>query len=82
MTMTRCFITLPPAEPSPYSIAERSFRWLSRSFPELSQLDGTVDVHITHIKPGETEAVMAEIGRLGTPPRIHAPAAGQVTRVG
>ena len=38
---------------------------------ELAQLDGSVDVHITHIKPGESEAVMAEIGRLGSPHRIH-----------
>jgi len=45
---------------------------------ELAQLGGSVDVHITHIKPGETEAVMSEIGRLGTPHRIHALQAGQV----
>ncbi len=49
---------------------------------ELAQLDGSVDVHITHIKPGETEAVMAEIGRLGTPHRIHALVAGQVMQLG
>ena len=34
-------------------------------------------MHITHIKPGEVDAVMAEIGRLGTPHRISALAAGQ-----
>jgi len=45
---------------------------------ELAQLGGSVDVHITHIKPGETEAVMSEIGRLRTPHRIHALQAGQV----
>jgi ribonuclease BN (tRNA processing enzyme) len=45
---------------------------------ELVQLGGSVDVHITHIKPGEVDAVMAEIGRLGTSHRIHALAAGQV----
>ena len=45
---------------------------------ELAQLGGSVDVHITHIKPGETEAVMSEIGRLGTPHRISALQAGQV----
>ena len=45
---------------------------------ELAQLAGSVDVHITHIKPGEVEAVMAEIGRLGTDHRIHALTAGQV----
>jgi ribonuclease BN (tRNA processing enzyme) len=44
---------------------------------ELAQLEGSVDVHITHIKPGEVEAVMEEIGRLGTPHRIHALVAGQ-----
>ena len=37
---------------------------------------------ITHIKPGEMEAVMAEIGRLGTPHRIHALAAGDVMKLG
>jgi ribonuclease BN (tRNA processing enzyme) len=53
---------------------------------ELAQLGGPLsagaDVHITHIKPGEMEAVMAEIGRLGLPHRIHALEAGQVMRVG
>ncbi|HZT56017.1 MAG TPA: 3',5'-cyclic-nucleotide phosphodiesterase [Burkholderiaceae bacterium] len=48
---------------------------------ELQQLSGSVDVHITHIKPGESEAVMAEIGKLGSPHRIHALAAGQVMRL-
>ncbi len=49
---------------------------------ELGQLAGRVDVHITHIKPGEMDAVMAEIGQLGTNHRIHALAAGQVIRLG
>jgi len=40
-----------------------------------------VDVHITHIKPGESEAVMAEIGKLGSAHRIHALVAAQVMRV-
>ena len=44
---------------------------------ELAQLEGSVDVHITHIKPGEVGAVMTEIGRLGTRHRIHALVAGQ-----
>jgi len=48
---------------------------------ELAQLEGGVDVHITHIKPGEMEAVMSQIGRFGTAHRIHALAAGQVIRV-
>ena len=49
---------------------------------ELGQLAGSVDVHITHIKPGEMDAVMAEIGLLGTNHRIHALAAGQIIRLG
>ncbi len=49
---------------------------------ELAQLEGSVDVHITHIKPGEIAAVMSQIGRLGTPHRIHALTAGQAMRVG
>ena len=44
---------------------------------ELQSLAGSVDVHITHIKPGEEQAVMAEIGRLGSAHRISALAAGQ-----
>ncbi|MGZ5204522.1 MAG: MBL fold metallo-hydrolase [Caldimonas sp.] len=43
---------------------------------ELTHLAGSVDVHITHIKPGEMEAVMSEIGRLGSPHRISALHAG------
>jgi ribonuclease BN (tRNA processing enzyme) len=43
---------------------------------ELLQLAGSVDVHITHIKPGEVDAVMTEIARLGTQHRIHALQAG------
>ena len=49
---------------------------------ELAQLEGSVDVHITHIKPGEIDAVMAEIGRLGTPHRVHALAAGDLMKLG
>ena len=49
---------------------------------ELAQLPGSVDVHITHIKPGEQEAVMRQIGRLGSPHRIHALVAGQVMQLG
>jgi cAMP phosphodiesterase len=48
---------------------------------ELAQLGGSVDVHITHIKPGELDAVMSEIGQLGTPHRIHALSAGQVIKL-
>ena len=49
---------------------------------ELAQLAGSVDVHITHIKPGEMDAVMHEIAALGSPHRIHALGAGQSMRVG
>ena len=49
---------------------------------ELAQLSGSVDVHITHIKPGEMEAVMAQIAALGTAHRVHALAAGQVMELG
>jgi ribonuclease BN (tRNA processing enzyme) len=48
---------------------------------ELAHLEGSVDVHITHIKPGEMEAVMSEIGRLKSPHRIHALTAGQVMHI-
>ena len=49
---------------------------------ELAQLEGSVDVYITHIKPGEMNAVMAEIGRLDTKHRIHALETGQAMRLG
>lgn len=48
---------------------------------ELAQLGGSVDVHITHIKPGELDAVMSEIGLLGSPHRITALQAGHVIRL-
>ncbi len=48
---------------------------------ELRNLAGSVEVHITHIKPGEMEAVMAEIGRLGSPHRIRALEAGHTMRL-
>jgi ribonuclease BN (tRNA processing enzyme) len=43
---------------------------------ELAQLDGSVAVHITHIKPGEVGAVMAQIEALGSRHRIAALRAG------
>lgn len=49
---------------------------------ELAQLEQQADIYITHVKPGELDVVMAEIGRLDTPHRIHQLAAGQVMRVG
>ncbi len=48
---------------------------------ELAQLAGRVDVHITHIKPGEKDSVMAEIGRLGLKHHVHALVAGQTIRL-
>lgn len=44
---------------------------------ELAQLAGSVDVRITHIKPGEVRAVMQGIAALNSPHRISALAAGQ-----
>ena len=44
---------------------------------ELIQLEGSVAVHITHIKPGEVEAVMGQIGALGSRHRIAALSSGQ-----
>ena len=48
---------------------------------ELAQLAGSVDVRITHIKPGETDAVMAEIGRLRLPHKVRALTAGDDMRL-
>ncbi|MFG6431799.1 MBL fold metallo-hydrolase [Roseateles sp. LYH14W] len=44
---------------------------------ELAQLGGSVDVRITHIKPGEAEAVMQGVQALTSPHRISALEAGQ-----
>jgi len=50
---------------------------------ELAQLAGDVDVHVTHVKPGELDAVMAQIGCFDMRAhRIHALQAGQVIRFG
>jgi ribonuclease BN (tRNA processing enzyme) len=49
---------------------------------ELAQLEGRVAVHITHIKPGEVEAVMAQIEALGSKHHIAALASGQVISIG
>jgi len=46
--------------------------------PELAQLAGSVAVHITHIKPGEGEAVMSAVAALQTPHRIRALQAGDL----
>jgi ribonuclease BN (tRNA processing enzyme) len=48
---------------------------------ELAQLGGSVDVRITHIKPGEIDAVMQGVAALGSPHRLSALAAGQEMRL-
>ena len=48
---------------------------------ELRQIEGSIDVHITHIKPGEVDAVMRQIGQLQTAHRVHALTAGQVLQI-
>jgi ribonuclease BN (tRNA processing enzyme) len=45
---------------------------------ELAQLTRPTDVYITHIKPGEMDAVMSEIAALPTRHRVHGLASGQV----
>lgn len=45
---------------------------------ELAQLTAPTDVYITHIKPGEVDAVMSQIAMLDTPHRVHALLPGQV----
>lgn len=45
---------------------------------ELARLQAPVDVFITHIKPGEVETVMAEIGAQASRHRIRALTTGQV----
>ena len=49
---------------------------------ELALLAGSVTVHITHIKPGEVDAVMGQIGALGSRHRISALASGDLMRIG
>jgi len=49
---------------------------------ELAHLSEPVDVFITHIKPGEVDAVMSEIAALSSPHRIHALVSGRVMQVG
>lgn len=45
---------------------------------ELEQLPAPTEVYITHIKPGEVETVMAEIGAQGSRHRVQALTSGQV----
>jgi ribonuclease BN (tRNA processing enzyme) len=49
---------------------------------ELARLERPTDVHVTHIKPGETDAVMGEVGALKTAHRIQPLVAGQVLHIG
>ena len=49
---------------------------------QLQRIPSEVDVYITHIKPGELDPVMSEIGALGDRHRIHALVAGQVMSLG
>ena len=49
---------------------------------ELAHLEGSVTVHITHIKPGEVDAVMAQISALGSRHRIAALASGDRIGIG
>ena len=44
----------------------------------LAALPAPADVYITHIKPGEVDAVMSEIAAQRSPHRIHALRTGQV----
>ena len=70
-----------------FSDEERELAGISRHLcpsllgRELAQLEGAAEVHITHIKPGEDEAVMAEIRALGLAHRIGELAPGQVIAV-
>ncbi|HET7527733.1 MAG TPA: 3',5'-cyclic-nucleotide phosphodiesterase [Burkholderiaceae bacterium] len=45
---------------------------------ELARLEQPTNVYITHIKPGEVEAVMSEIAALNSPHRVRALSQGQV----
>jgi ribonuclease BN (tRNA processing enzyme) len=48
---------------------------------ELEHLSAPAEVFITHIKPGEVDAVMSEVGALAARHRIQALASGQVMRI-
>jgi cAMP phosphodiesterase len=49
---------------------------------ELQHLAGSVDVYVTHMKPGEVCAVMNGVSTFDTPHRIHALQAGQQIELG
>jgi ribonuclease BN (tRNA processing enzyme) len=48
---------------------------------ELVQLNTPSDVYVTHIKPGEVDAVMTEVSSQATPHRVRALAGGAVFRL-
>lgn len=66
-----------------FSDEERQLAYISQHLcpgqlqQELAKLPGSVEVYITHIKPGELEAVMDEIARFETRHRISALQAGR-----
>lgn len=70
-----------------FSDAERQLARISRHLHpaalthELAQLGGSVNVHITHIKPGEVEAVMGQIAEMRTPHKVQALVRGQTLRI-
>ena len=49
---------------------------------ELAQLAAPAEVYITHIKPGDVDAVMSEIAALALPHRVRALASGQTMVIG
>lgn len=70
-----------------FSDEERQLAEISRHLcptalgQELAQLSGSVDVRITHIKPGEMDAVMSEIARLRLAHKVCALSAGDDMRL-
>ncbi len=70
-----------------FSDEERHLARLSRHLcpgdlgRELKSLSGSVQVYITHIKPGEVDAVMKEVNALATPHRIGVLSMGQVIQL-
>jgi ribonuclease BN (tRNA processing enzyme) len=66
-----------------FSDEERNLARISRHLhpgslgAELAQLAGSTDVYITHIKPGDVDAVMTQVHALGSRHRMHTLAGGQ-----
>ena len=48
---------------------------------ELARLEHPTNVYITHIKPGEVDAVMSEIAALNSPHRVRALTQGQIIAI-